>query len=63
MLIIQLLYNINIGSLIINVTEFKKNNIWNKFIKNRDLQLFGAIDQTLFNLIIPESKKNYFPFR
>ena len=63
MLIIQLLYYINIGSLIINVTEFKKNNIWDKFIKNRDLQLFGAIDQTLFNLIIPESKKNYFPFR
>ena len=54
---------INIGSLIINVTEFKKNNIWDKFIKNRDLQLFGAVDQTLFNIIIPDSKKGYFPFR
>ena len=54
---------INIGSLIINVTEFKKNNIWDKYIKNRNLTLYGAVDQTLFNIIIPDDKKGYFPFR
>ena len=54
---------INIGSLIINVTEFKKNNIWDKYTENRNLELFGAVDQTLLNIIIPDDKKDYFPFR
>jgi len=59
-------YNItkylNIGALIINVTEFKKNNIWDKYTKNRNLYLMGAVDQTLLNIIIPDDKKDYFPF-
>ena len=41
----------------------KKNNIWDKYIKNRNLTLYGAVDQTLFNIIIPDDKKGYFPFR
>ena len=54
---------INIGALIINVTEFKMNKIWDKYTKNRNLQVKGAPDQTLFNIIIPDDKKDYFPFR
>ena len=54
---------INIGSIIINVTEFKINNIWEKYTKNRYIKLGGAVDQTLLNIIIPDSKKDYFPFR
>jgi len=54
---------INIGSVIINVTEFKKNNLWEKYTKNRNIKLGGAVDQTLLNIIIPDSKKGYFPFR
>lgn len=54
---------INIGALIINVTEFKMNNIWDKYTKNRNLHVEGAPDQTLFNIIIPDDKKDYFPFR
>ena len=54
---------LNIGALIINVTEFKMNNIWDKYTKNRNLQVEGAPDQTLLNIIIPDDKKDYFPFR
>ena len=54
---------INIGALIINVTEFKKNNIWDKYTKNRNLHIGGSPDQTLLNIIIPDDKKNFFPFR
>lgn len=54
---------INIGSIIINVTEFKRNHIWDKYTKNRNIQLGGAVDQTLFNIIIPDDKKGYFPFK
>ena len=62
------IYNIkkylNIGALLINVTEFKKNKIWDKYTENRNLYLTGAApDQTLLNFIIPDNKKHYFPFR
>jgi hypothetical protein len=53
---------LNIGALIINVTEFKINKVWDKFTENRNLTLKGAVDQTLFNIIIPDDKKDYFPF-
>ena len=46
-----------------NQKIFKNNNIWDKYTKNRYLDLFGAVDQTLFNIIIPDNKKGYFPFR
>ena len=54
---------LNIGALLINVTEFKINNIWDKYTKNRNLHIKGAPDQTLLNIIIPDDKKDYFPFR
>ena len=53
---------LNIGSLIINVTAFKINNIWDKYTKNRYLPLRGQPDQSLLNIIIPDDKKDYFPF-
>jgi hypothetical protein len=56
---------LNIGALIINVTEFKINNIWDKYTKNRNIHFKPGVapDQTLLNIIIPDDKKDYFPFR
>ena len=54
---------LNIGSLIINVTEFKINKIWDKYIRSRNLHIGGAADQTLLNIVIPDDKKDFFPFR
>lgn len=54
---------LNIGSVLLNVHEFKKNNFWNSYVKNRDIQKGGQPDQTLFNIIVPDEKKDYFPFR
>ena len=54
---------INIGSILLNVDEFKKNNFWDLFTKNRDIEKGGQPDQTLFNLLLPDDKKNFFPFR
>ena len=60
-------YNItkylNIGSILLNVKELKKNNFWDTYTKNRNLKLLGAPDQALFNILIPDNKKNYFPLR
>ncbi len=60
-------YNItkylNIGSILLNVKELKKNNFWNIYVKNRNLKLLGARDQALFNILVPDDKKKYFPFR
>jgi len=60
-------YNItkylNIGSIIINVKKYKENNVWENYTKNRNLTLKGQPDQTLINIIIPDSKKNYIPFK
>ena len=54
---------INTGSMLLNVKKLKENNIWQKYTKNRFLKIKGQPDQTLFNIIIPDDKKNYIPFR
>ena len=54
---------INIGSILLNVNELKKNNFWDEYTKNRNLDCPGAPDQTLFNILVPDDKKGYFPFR
>ena len=54
---------INIGSILINVKEFKYNHLWENFVKNRNLNLLGQPDQTLFNIIVPDDKKNYLPLK
>ena len=54
---------INIGSILLNVKELKQNHVWIDYIKNRNLTLRGQPDQTLFNIIIPDDKKNYLPFK
>jgi hypothetical protein len=54
---------INIGSILLNVNELKKNNFWNTYTKNRHLECPGAPDQTLFNILVPDDKIGYFPFR
>ena len=63
----QVKYNItkyiNIGSMLIDVKKYKQNNVWINYIKNRNLMLKGQPDQTLLNIIIPDSKKNYIPFK
>ena len=61
------LYNItkylNIGSILLNVKELKRNKFWDKYTKKRNIKLMGSPDQTLFNIIVPDNKKDYFPFR
>ena len=54
---------INIGSILLNVNELKKNNFWDTYTKNRHLECPGAPDQTLFNILVPDDKIGYFPFR
>jgi len=54
---------INIGSILINVKKLKQNNFWENYTKNRYLKLRGPADQTLFNIVVPDEKKGYFPFR
>ena len=54
---------INIGSVLLNVKKLKENNFWINYTNNRNLTLFGQPDQTLFNIIIPDNKKNYLPFK
>ena len=54
---------INIGSILLNVKELKKNNFWKQYTKSRHLDCQGAPDQTLFNIVVPDDKKGYFPFR
>ena len=54
---------VNIGSILINVKEFKLNHLWKKFVKNKNLNLEGQPDQTLFNIIVPDDKKNYLPLK
>ena len=51
--------------MLIDVKEFKKNKIWNTYTKNRYLVKNNNTmpDQTLFNIIIPDNRKNYFPFK
>ena len=63
----QVKYNIskyiNIGSILIDVKKYKENNVWINYIKNRNLLLSGQPDQTLLNIIVSDSKKNYLPFK
>lgn len=54
---------INIGSILLNVKKLKNNNFWSKYTKNRYLKLAGQPDQTLFNILISDDKKNYLPFK
>ena len=54
---------LNIGSILLNVNELKKNNFWDMYTKNRNIEKGGQPDQTLFNLLVPDDKKDYFPFR
>ena len=53
---------LNIGSLLINVTKFKINNLWDKYTRYRYRPLRGQRDQSLLNIVIPDDKKDYFPF-
>ena len=56
---------INIGSILIDVKEAKKNKIWDTYVKNRNLikNNYTRPDQTLYNIIIPDNRKNFFPFK
>ena len=54
---------LNIGCILLNVKELKKNHFWDNYTKNRNLKLIGAPDQALFNILVPDNKKGYFPFR
>lgn len=54
---------INIGSVLINVKKLKENSFWELYTKNRNLKVGGAPDQTLFNIVVPDIRKDYFPFR
>ena len=60
-------YNIskylNIGSILLNVKELKNHHFWDYYTSKRDLKLEGAKDQALFNILVPDHKKNYFPVR
>lgn len=54
---------LNIGSILLNVNEFKNSNFWDSYTRNKDIKKGGMPDQTLFNIILPDDKKDYFPFR
>lgn len=54
---------LNIGSILLNVKKLKENNFWNVYTKNRYLKMKGKPDQTLFNIVVPDNKKDYFPLR
>ena len=61
------LYNItkyiNTGSMLLNVKKLKENKFWDNYVKNRHIRLKGDIAQTLFNVLLPDNKKNYLPFK
>ena len=54
---------LNIGSLLLNITKLKENNFWDYYTKNRNIYLRGQPDQSLFNVLLPDDKKNYLPFK
>ena len=41
----------------------KKHHFWDYYTSYRNLTIKGAPDQTLFNILVPDNKKNYFPVR
>ena len=63
----KLKYNItkyiNIGAILLNVKKLKEINFWQIYTNNRNLELKGAPDQTLFNILVPDNRKNYLPFK
>ena len=54
---------INIGSILVDVKKIKEFNFWDVYTKNRNIEIIGAPDQTLFNIIMPDEKKNYLPYK
>ena len=54
---------INIGSILIDVKNFKEINFWHRFTKNRNMTVKGQPDQTLFNILVSDAEKNYLPFK
>ena len=54
---------VNIGSILLNVKKLKQKNFWKKYVSSRYLPLIGAPDQSLFNILVPDNKKNYLPFK
>ena len=54
---------INTGAMLLNIKKLKENNFWDNYVKNRNIHLKGDPAQTLFNIIMPDSKKNYIPFK
>lgn len=54
---------VNIGSILLNVKKLKENDFWSLYTKSRYLKLVPQPDQTLFNILIPDNKKNYLPFK
>ena len=54
---------INIGSILLNIKYFKQNNFWSKYTSSRNLTIIGQPDQTLFNILLPDEKKDYLPFK
>ena len=54
---------INIGAILLNIKRLKENNFWNIYTQNRYLKLKGSPDQTLFNILIPDNRKHYLPFK
>ena len=41
----------------------KKHHFWDYYLSKRNLKIEGAPDQSLFNILVPDNKKNYFPVR
>lgn len=54
---------INVGSILLNVKEYKQINFWETFKNSLNIKVNGALDQSLFNHLVPDNKKNYIPFR
>lgn len=54
---------INIGAILLDIKKLKENKFWIYYTNNRNKTLAGAPDQTLFNILIPDERKNYFPFK
>lgn len=52
----------NIGSILLNIKKLKKMKFWDIYTKNRYLKLKGKPDQILFNILVSDNKKGYFPF-
>ena len=53
---------INTGSMLLNIKKLKENRFWDNYVKNRNIPLKGDNAQTLFNVLLPDDKKNYLPF-